>query len=50
VVRTLNEAGTAGTTSFAAGGRGMIVVVVVVVVRDGVQWPTTQQEKYLETL
>jgi len=49
VVRTLNEAGTAGTTSFAAGGRGMMVVVVVVV-RDGVQWPTTQQEKYLETL
>jgi hypothetical protein len=32
VVRTLNEAGTPGTTSFAAGGRGMMVVVVVVVV------------------
>ena len=48
MVRTLNEAGTAGTTSFAAAGRGMmVVVVVVVVVCDGVQWPTTQQEKYL---
>ena len=31
MVRTLNDAGTAGTTSFAAGGRGMMVVVVVVV-------------------
>jgi hypothetical protein len=30
MVRTLNEAGTAGTTSFTAGGRGMMVVVVVV--------------------
>jgi hypothetical protein len=28
MVRTLNETGTAGTTSFAAGGRGMMVVVV----------------------
>ena len=32
MVRTLNNAGTAGTMSFTAGGRGMMVVVVVVVV------------------
>jgi hypothetical protein len=32
MVRTLNNARTAGTMSFAAGGRRMMVVVVVVVV------------------
>jgi len=38
MVRTLNNAGTAGTTSFAAGGREMMVVVVVVCsVRRGLQ-------------
>ena len=31
MVRTLNDARTAGTMSFAAGGRRMMVVVVVVV-------------------
>ena len=30
MVRTLNDAGTAGTMSFTAGGRGMMVFVVVV--------------------
>jgi len=38
VVRTLNNAGTAGTTSFTAGGRGMMVVVVVVVVLLHTPW------------